>query len=130
MGHYTWKPKPETLFFLAVTFSGPILNILYTTDFEAITDWRGWLFGLVLAGVRPTIGAIIAMLPKTERPEDDTDPFSGARDNLHSRVLTLAAGVERAQQMGYTLNEADLAVIVDAMLVEAQRLDALEAEAS
>lgn len=124
MPRYSFRPSAELGWFVLTTIVLAMAQVLLTLEPEQITDWRTWAVSLLGAAVRAGAGALLSYAGSHETQPTDAAPFSEASDNLHGRLLTLAAGVERAQQMGIQLGEADLAVIVDAMLVEAQRLDA------
>lgn len=57
---YNFRLGPEAIWLIVNTVIGTLLVELSTTDFAAITDWRGWAVGFGLAAVRTVIGAILA----------------------------------------------------------------------
>lgn len=60
---YNFRLAPEAVWLLLSTVGGAILSELYTTDYQAITDWRAWALGFVITLLFRTIpGAILAVV--------------------------------------------------------------------
>ena len=57
---YNFRLAPEAVWLIVNTVVGALLTTLMTTDFASITDWRAWAIGLVIAGARTLIGALLA----------------------------------------------------------------------
>lgn len=57
---YNFRLGPEAVWLIVNTVLGTLLVELSTTDFTAITDWRGWAVGLGIAGIRTVIAAVLA----------------------------------------------------------------------
>ena len=53
--------------FLAAFVSA--LQVVVTTQFETLTDWRTWTISLGAAVARSGAGAAIALLTRRQRPE-------------------------------------------------------------
>lgn len=57
---YNFRLAPEAIWLIVNTVLGTLLVELSTTDFAAITDWRGWAIGLGIASIRTIIAAVLA----------------------------------------------------------------------
>lgn len=64
---YWFKPKPEAVRAIVVAILGAIIALANTTDLTTLsgwTEWRGWLIGLLLAGLQAGGAALLAQLGK------------------------------------------------------------------
>ena len=57
---YTFKTKEEFFWFVFLALAMPVLAALESLDLSAAVDWRLWIGGLIVAGLRALIGALIA----------------------------------------------------------------------
>ena len=59
---YNFRLVPEAFWPVLAAVGTAVLTALYTTDFEAITDWKAWALGFGVMLVFRTIpGAILAV---------------------------------------------------------------------
>jgi hypothetical protein len=73
---YTFKPKPELIWFIAVAVLTVAMQALAEFDPAMVTDWQAWAVGLGAALVRAGAGAFLAYVARHGVTYEEDNPYA------------------------------------------------------